>query len=137
MSSVYCSNHNEVLFALASHNLLRVKLLSKSISMHLCLTLDSLIPVHDVDVDLSHVGGEEAAETVSPSAWQAVEGISHWLAVRVLAITHSAIRSRVVACAHQVLVHTVLLVVAHHHEQFGAQTRGQSLGNQHVLEDKE
>lgn len=62
------------------------------------------VVVADAHIDNAHVGGQEVDQTIGTSAGQAIEGITHGLAIGVEAIAHATVAGSIAATAHQLLI---------------------------------
>lgn len=55
-------------------------------------------------IDNAHVGGQEVDQTIGTSAGQAIEGITHGLAIGVAAIAHATVAGSIAAAANKFLI---------------------------------
>lgn len=58
------------------------------------------VVVADAHVDDAHVGGQEVNQAIGTGAGQAIEGVTHGLAIGIAAIAHAAVAGGIAAAAH-------------------------------------
>lgn len=95
---------------------------------------DYTVVEYNRDILSSHIWNvvHEIGETSNICSTISVKRIPHRLLIGVESISNSTESSSIITCADKILIHSVIFIVRHHHEELRAKAIRCSLRQQHV-----